>query len=78
MKVVIKYFGPLAELMGTSEQELETTAATVGDLIHDLYLEAPKLKQEQFQIAVNKHMANLQTVLTLNAEIAFLPPFSGG
>ena len=78
MKVAIKYFGPLAELMGRSSQERETAAATVGELIHELCKEAPKLKQEQFQVAVNQHMATLETALIVNAEIAFLPPFSGG
>ena len=47
-------------------------------LIRQLQLKYPGLLQAKYAIAVNKQIIQHKTALQQDAEVALLPPFSGG
>ena len=81
MKVTIKLFARMRELVGTNSLKRDVaTNATVADIIDSLYAEFPKLAQvaPRTIISVNKEFADLKTPLSEGDEVAFFPPVSGG
>lgn len=81
MKVSIKLFARLRELVGTGT--LERTLidnATISDLIQSLQKEFPKLAEAAPRtiISVNREFADADTPLADGDEVAFFPPVSGG
>ena len=77
MKVNIKYFGMLTEVTGKQSESIHFTKETVGELLNELYMEYPELKNVEFKIAVDQQIADDNTVID-SGEVALLPPFSGG
>ncbi|MCB0210908.1 MAG: MoaD family protein [Anaerolineae bacterium] len=81
MKVSIKLFARLRELVGTGALE-HTLAdnATISDLIQSLQGEFPKLAEAAPRtiISVNREFADPGTHLADGDEVAFFPPVSGG
>jgi sulfur-carrier protein len=84
MKVRVLYFGELRETVGKAD-ELVTVGndATVAGLINELVArgqpwQTALTSTEPLRVAVNQEMANLQTVLCLNAEVALFRPVTGG
>ena len=77
MNLNIKYFGLLAEITQCSEETLAFSKTKVSDLLEVLFEKYPDLKEKDFQVAQNLEIVSKETEL-LNAEIALLPPFSGG
>ena len=75
MKVLL--FGRLTAITGCEEINLEPADDT-EQLLTQLYTLFPLLKQQTFSIALNKQMVNTPTTIPADAEIALLPPFSGG
>lgn len=73
----IKIFGQLTDITGNSSVTLEDVADT-DILIQQLQLKYPGLLQAKYAIAVNKQIIQHTTALQQNAEVALLPPFSGG
>ena len=81
MKVTIKLFARMRDLVGTGTLEREVAErATVADLLHALQAEYPELAQATARliISVNKEFADPQTSLADGDEVAFFPPVSGG
>ncbi|MCP4440402.1 MAG: NTP transferase domain-containing protein [Aureispira sp.] len=79
MEVTIKYFGLISEAL-EKEQEVmnlqqNSTAKTLREELENQY---PKLKDKNYQIAINQAIANTETSISLGDEIALLPPFAGG
>ena len=74
----IKYFGMVAEAVGTNEEELEFAHTTIQDLNDLLNNKYSKLKTINFQYAVNQSIVENSVELNDNDEIALLPPFAGG
>lgn len=75
--ITLKAFGMVAEKINTQEMELENmpdTEVLRGYLFHQY----PELKNTKFSIAVNKKQAIGKTMIPSGAEVALLPPFSGG
>ncbi len=75
--MIIKVFGQLADITGSNLFEV----ADVGnsdELIKQLQLKYPALKNAKYKIAVNRNIIQSNTTLQHNAEVALLPPFSGG
>ncbi|MCH6200708.1 MoaD/ThiS family protein [Aquiflexum sp. LQ15W] len=70
-------FGMIAEKIKTKELVLEYMPDTEV-LLGYLYQQYPELQHTKFGIAVNKKMAVGKTVIPIGAEVALLPPFSGG
>ncbi|WP_228238456.1 MoaD/ThiS family protein [Allomuricauda sp. M10] len=78
MKVTVKYFGLVAEAMGTSEEVLNLTGTTTA---HELKLKClgplAIMDHESIQVAVNQNLDET-IILKDGDEVALLPPFAGG
>lgn len=77
MHITIKYLGQIAEVTKTEQETLEFSEGFVSDLLKTLNTKYSALKNKDFQVAQNQELVSLETELT-GAEIALLPPFSGG
>ena len=78
-EVVVRFFGPLEEILGESEGvislEYPQTAAT---LRNQLEIAFPRLKGGVFAIAVDQAILGEGRSISSAGEIALLPPFAGG
>lgn len=77
MKVEITLFGQLADIVGTNKFHLQDIpdTDTLQQILHEKY---PALSNLSYSIAVNKKTIHKNTILNEDANVAFLPPFSGG
>ncbi|TVR87738.1 MAG: MoaD/ThiS family protein [Saprospirales bacterium] len=77
MSIKIKAFGLIAEKMDAREIRVDQTKTTaeLKALLHERY---PALEKLDFAIAVDRRIVNDNTPLEPGAEVALLPPFSGG
>lgn len=81
MRVTVKLFARLRDIVGTAELPRELGAgATVRTLWHELVREQPDLASYESSIssAVNADYARMERELHDGDEVAFLPPVSGG
>ncbi len=73
-------FGPLRDLAGWRERELD--AASLAELRARLCAEEPALGEALaapgVQVALNQAIVRGDATLPATAEVAFLPPMSGG
>ena len=77
MIIRIKYFGQIAELAGSAEEEVQMTQGAKLMDIHALAQE--KFAQRYFRISLNRRLTeDMDTELRSGDEIAVLPPFAGG
>ena len=81
MKVM--YFAWLRERIGKGSEEVETTAATVADLIEELRArevryEAAFEDTSALRVAVDQTLAGFDAPLDGVREVAFFPPMTGG
>ena len=80
MRVLL--FGRLGELAGWRERRLDPAPATLAQLVERLTLEDAALGAalcgKGVQTAVDKSLVRGEVGLTADAEVAFLPPMSGG
>lgn len=67
----------VAEKIGTDEVEMDHSGNS-SELLDALLVKFPELKTVKFTLAVNKKIVNGNQEIPENAEIALLPPFSGG
>lgn len=75
MKLLV--FGKIAEILGANELDVQEFPST-EILLGYLYQQYPSLKNLKFSIAINKKQINGNAPIDKGAEIALLPPFSGG
>lgn len=70
-------FGILAEKMNAGEITVPAvhTVSELQEKIEELY---PLVSGIRYSIAVDRKLANAETTLSPDSEIALLPPFSGG
>lgn len=80
MTLSIKYFGMIAETIGKQEEKVEifSQQISVALLVELLLKKYPDLNLKSFKIAVNQSIAENDTLINENDEIALLPPFAGG
>ena len=81
MRVRIKFFARLREVVGVGELERELSeSATVGDLLETLQAEFPRLGDVTARtiISINQEFASLDSQLSDGDEVAIFPPVSGG
>lgn len=81
MKVRVRVFAALREILGKDEVEVDLPDGTTieglwGQLVDDDDRLAPFTKSIQF--AVNHDFVGKETELNSDDEVAFLPPVSGG
>ena len=70
-------FGIIAEKIGASNLSLEDIKDT-DTLKEKLGQQYPALQELNFTVSVNRKIVHGNTVLDDHAEVALLPPFSGG
>lgn len=73
----ILVFGQLTDITKGSAISIGKANDTEA-LLEMLYHHYPLLKQKEFLIAVDKIIVNEKSEIRENAQIALLPPFSGG
>ena len=83
MKLNVKYFASIRELVGVSTQLLDTEAATLGALRNELIAlggaHAEGLARGRaVRMALNQIMSDESAALVDGAEVAFFPPVTGG
>ena len=79
--VTVLYFASLSDLMGCDEQTLKFPSdSKVEDLLNKLEADKPDLLrfQRRFRVALNQEFVELGASLEDGAEVALIPPVSGG
>lgn len=75
--ITVKAFGIIAEKIKTAEITLNEVSNT-DTLLGYLHQQYPELQHMKFSIAVNRKQSVGNTAIPHGAEVALLPPFSGG
>ena len=81
MRVTVKLFARLRDIAGAAEIERgPSDTATVRDVWASLVADYPALAPytSSVSVAVNAEYARMDTRISENDEVAFLPPVSGG
>ncbi len=83
MKLSVRYFASLRELIGVGSESVETRAVTLGALRDELIARggayADALGRERVvRAALNQTMSDEAAVLADGAEVGFFPPVTGG
>jgi molybdopterin synthase sulfur carrier subunit len=83
MNLEIRYFAWLRERVGTASEQVETDAATIGDLIDEL-----RARDEGYayafsdtasiRAAIDQQLVAMDAPLAGAREVAFFPPMTGG
>jgi molybdopterin synthase sulfur carrier subunit len=79
----VLYFSWLRERVGAASEEIETAAATPGELVRELVTRDPRYAAafgdlRALRVAVDQEMADLDTPIGGAREVAFFPPVTGG
>jgi molybdopterin synthase sulfur carrier subunit len=82
MKFKIRYFASLRETIGRSQEEVESTASTVGQVRDELLARGGVYlclqRDRSVRMALNQVMVNEDAMLMDQSELAFFPPVTGG
>ncbi len=83
MKIHIKYFASIREILGTGSEAVDTTAATVAALRDELIVRGGAYadalaRGKAVRVALNQTLSDEATLLAEGAEVAFFPPVTGG
>ena len=85
MRVKVKFFASLREVLKTSEEllDLPDHIQTIGQLRQYLVARGKPWSQaladgRAVRVAINHDMVDLEMALLDNAEVAFFPPVTGG
>ena len=81
--VNLRYFAWLRERVGTAQEEIETEAETVADLIEELKARDAAYAfafsdMSAIRAAVDQELVELDAPLDGAREVAFFPPMTGG
>ncbi len=79
----VLYFSWLRERVGAASEEVETGAATAGELVRELVARDERYAAafadlRALRVAIDQEMADLDTPLAGAREVAFFPPVTGG
>jgi len=83
MKIQVRYFASLREVLGAEEQVILSQGGTVG-LLRDHLLGLSNdhgqalARSRAVRCALNQRMCSEDASLTDGAEVAFFPPVTGG
>ena len=77
MPLKLLFFGSCADFAVNSETEI-ALVKTTDQLLNQLFLQYPKLKNQKFSIAVNHKIITGNFELKEGDVVALIPPFSGG
>jgi len=77
--VRVQYYAILREQAGRSEETLDTSAGTAGELYAELRQRHPfQLTSAQLKVALNSEFSDWQTPLKHGDTVVFIPPVAGG
>jgi len=81
MKVL--YFAWLRERIGLPAEDVETSAETIKELVHELSNRAPRYEAafsdlSAVRCALDQNLVSFDTPLGDAREVAFFPPMTGG
>lgn len=81
--IEVLYFAWVRERIGLPRERVETSAATVADLVEEL-----KAREDRYaaafadlrslRVALDQHLADFSAPLAGVREVAFFPPMTGG
>ncbi|MHA3913249.1 molybdopterin converting factor subunit 1 [Halovulum sp. GXIMD14793] len=79
----ILYFAWLRERIGVPRETIETTAATVADLVEELRAREPRYDaafadMRAVRVALDQELSQMDASLDGVREVAFFPPMTGG
>ncbi|WP_309681106.1 MoaD/ThiS family protein [Polaromonas sp.] len=83
MKVTVKYFASIREVMGQGSELRDTAATTLTGLRDELLAASPAhasslARGKAVRMALNQVMSDESAALTEGCEVAFFPPVTGG
>jgi molybdopterin synthase sulfur carrier subunit len=79
----VVYFAWVRERIGLPQEQIETKAKTVMDLVNELRAKEPRYDAafadiSALRVAVDQELADFDAPLAGAREIAFFPPMTGG
>lgn len=79
----VMYFAWMRERIGESREELETSAATVAELVEELRAREPRYAAafadlSAIRVAIDQELSDFDAPLAGAREVAFFPPVTGG
>jgi molybdopterin synthase sulfur carrier subunit len=82
MKIKVRYFASLREAIGHSQEDLESSATTVGQVRAELLAKGGVYlclqRDRSVRMALNQVMVDEDAKLVNPSEVAFFPPVTGG
>lgn len=75
MVVKVLAFGPLAEILGGREHQLEGVS-TIAEILKRLGLE--DWTEHRLTVSIDGEVCNFESEVSEGVEVALLPPVSGG
>ncbi len=81
--IEVLYFAWVRERIGAPRETVETTAATVADLVAELKAREPRYEAafadlRALRVALDQDLADFDAPLAGVREVAFFPPMTGG
>ena len=81
--IEVLYFAWVRERIGQPRERVETSAATVGDLVAELRVREDRYAAafadvSALRVAVDQKLADFSAPLKGAREVAFFPPMTGG
>lgn len=83
MKIQLRYFASIREVIGSGSESVETAATTLSALRDELIARGGAhaealARGRAVRVSVNQTMADESIALTDGSEVAFFPPVTGG
>ena len=80
VKIKVLYFAELRDALGKSEEEMSTSADSIGALASELAsrYDAIRVRMSSVRFAKNESFASREDALEEGDTIALLPPVAGG
>jgi molybdopterin synthase sulfur carrier subunit len=83
MKITIRYFASIRELVGLSQETFSTTSETLQELRQELIGRGDPYAQALgtdmvIRMALNQKVSDADAILADGSEVAFFPPVTGG
>jgi len=80
MKITLKYFGIIAEIMDTEKETItiDSNSINLEDIKNILNKKNSSLNEQEYKIAINHSIADHNITINNNDVISLLTPFSGG